>query len=232
MRPRRAARRPLLRRLREGALSAVEVEDLHKRYGPVAALDGVSLRVAAGSVTLIAGPNGAGKSTLLRVLAGLTRPTRGAVRIDGADPFGAGAAARRGRTGFLGPELALYGELSVEENLRFWARVHGIGPARGVSLVADLGLDAVVSRPLRTLSLGYRRRAALARALLTDPALLLLDEPWNGLDERAGATLVRIVEQQRERGGTTFVAAHAPGERAGLFDGVVELDSGRIAGAR
>ena len=210
-------------------MSAVLVEELVKRYGPVSALDGVSLRVAAGSVTLVSGPNGAGKSTLLRVLAGLTRPTRGRVRIDGANPFGAGAASRRGRTGFLGPELALYAELSVEENLRFWGRVHGVDPARGDSLIADLALEDVAARPVRGLSLGYCRRAALARALLTDPALLLLDEPWNGLDERAAATLTRIVERQREAGGTTLVAAHAPGGRESLFDAVVELDAGRVA---
>ncbi len=207
---------------------AVELSNVEKHYGPVAALAGLSLSLVAGSTTLVTGPNGAGKSTLLRVLAGLTRPTRGSVRIGEVDPFGSRGAALRGRIGFVGQELGLYAELSVLENLRFCARLHGLEPRRAARPLARLGLDRLADRRVRTLSLGYRRRTALARALLTEPSLLLLDEPWNGLDADAACALSHILEDHRRAGGSALVAAHAPNDAAGLFDRAVRLRAGRL----
>ena len=210
----------------------IQVEELEKHYGRVSALRGLSLEIQPGTVTLVAGPNGAGKSTLLRILAGLTRPTRGRVSIHGQDPFGRGAAASRGRVGFVGQELALYGELTVEENLRFMARLHGIsfdGVTTGLDPLHELDLEAVAGQRVRTLSQGYGRRTSIARALLTRPEVLLLDEPWNGLDAEAARRLVALLAAERERGHTVVAAQHGAGEHPGLFDRTIELAAGRLA---
>lgn len=211
----------------------IEVRDLEKQYGNVLALRGISLEIPTGTAALVSGPNGAGKSTLLRILAGLTRPTRGRVAIDGTDPFGKGAAARRGRVGFAGQELALYGELTVEENLRFCAQLHGLDAAQTggeFDPLRDLDLAPVARRRVQTLSQGYRRRASIARALLTRPEVLLLDEPWNGLDAEATRHLARLIAREREQGHTVVVAAHAVAEHAHLFNRVIQLEAGRLAG--
>ncbi len=210
-------------------MKAVECSGLEKRYGRVRALAGVALAVPRGALLLVAGPNGAGKTTLLRILAGLTRPTRGELRLFGEDALGSGRAALRGRVAYVGQESALYGELAVEENLAFAARLCGAPPARVAALLDELDLAAVARRRVRELSLGYRRRAGLARALLAQPDLLLLDEPWNGLDTDAAARLTRRLEQSRAAGATALVAAHDPGERARVFDGEVRLFAGQLA---
>ncbi len=211
----------------------IQVLDLEKHYGHVAALRGISLEIPRGTAALVVGPNGAGKSTLLRVLAGLTRPTRGRVAIRGRDPFGRDAVSSRGRVGFVGQELALYGELTVEENLRFCERIHGIeappGRSGAFDPLAELGLADVARRQVRTLSQGYRRRASIARALLTRPDVLLLDEPWNGLDTEAAQRLTQLIRDERDRGHTVVAAAHAAPERDRLFDRVIELEAGRLA---
>ena len=209
-------------------MNAVEVSGLEKRFGSVRALAGIETSIPEGSVTLIRGPNGAGKSTLLRVLAGLTRPTRGEVRVLGTDPFRASGAAARGRVGYLGPEPSLYAELSIEENLSFCARLQGCSRARVAELCAALGLEEVARRPVRALSSGFRRRAGLARALLPDPALLLLDEPWNGLDAAAAALLADRLQDLRARGGTALIASHSPESHTAPFDRTLHLEHGRL----
>ncbi len=211
-------------------MNALEVADLEKRYGRGRAHAGVRFGIPAGTLTLVAGPNGAGKSTLLRILAGQTRPTAGAVRVFGEDAFGPRRAALRGRVGHLGPASGLYGELSVAENLAFTARLHGLGAERVHEVVSDLGLEAMAGRRLQTLSLGFRRRAALARVLLPRPEVLLLDEPWNGLDADASERLAKRLRGVRDAGGTVVVAAHAPAESRGAFDLVLRLEAGRGVG--
>jgi heme exporter protein A len=211
-------------------LNAIEISLLEKRFGSVRALDRVSATIPEGSVTLLSGPNGAGKSTLLRVLASLTRPTRGTVRVLGVDPFSRDGVAHRGRLGYLGQEAALYGELTVQENLEFCANLYGVDPQRIRALIQDMELEPVAGRRVRTLSLGYRRRVGLARARLTDPPLLLLDEPWNGLDAEASQRLTDLLQRHREAGRTALVAAHSPATTAGLFDAVLRLEAGRLAG--
>jgi heme ABC exporter ATP-binding subunit CcmA len=206
--------------------AAIEASDLNKRYGAVRALDRVSFAVAPSTVTLIVGPNGAGKSTLLRVVACLTRPTSGTVRILGKDPFGRDGAALRGQIGWIGAQAGLYEDLTVEENLHFAVRLHGTDPARVDSVLQDLGLPAVRHRRVRTLSTGYRRRTGLARALLPGPALLLLDEPWNGLDAEASERLTEVLGRHRDRGGTVVVAAHGAPAARELADGVLHIERG------
>jgi heme ABC exporter ATP-binding subunit CcmA len=216
-------------------VKAIECRGLEKRYGRVRALAGVELAVPQGALLLVAGPNGSGKTTLLRILAGLTRPTRGELALFGENALGSGRAALRGRVAYVGQESALYGDLPVEENLAFAARLCGAPAERVAALVDEFDLAAVARRRVRELSLGYRRRAGLARALLAQPDLVLLDEPWNGLDAAAGARLTRLLSQSRASGATALVAAHDPGERARAFDGEIRLEAGRlaaVAGAR
>jgi heme ABC exporter ATP-binding subunit CcmA len=209
---------------------AVEVRGLEKRFGSQRALCELSFELAPGTITLASGPNGAGKSTLLRILAALTRPTRGEVRVLGVDPFGRGAAALRPRIGYLGAEPALYGDLSVEENLRFAARLRGASPTSVAAMLAELELRDVAARRVRGLSLGYRKRAGLARALLGAPALLLLDEPWSGLDAASARRLSAFLAERLAAGTTLLVAAHGVRDQLSLFQAVLSLDAGRLAG--
>ena len=189
----------------------------------------MSLSIAQGALVWLAGPNGAGKSTLLRVLGSLARPTQGSVRVFGRALFAAEGAQARARVGFLGPEAALYGELSVFENLAFCARLRGLDDAAAHAAAAELELGAVLEQRVRTLSQGYRRRAGLARALLGAPDLLLLDEPWNGLDSESAARLSALLVHLRARRATVLVAAHAASGPMPEFDRVLRLEGGRLA---
>ena len=209
-------------------MSVIEIEAVEKRFGRVRALAGVSLHLQQGSLNLVSGPNGAGKSTLLRVIAALTRPTRGAVRVLDHDLFSSAGAPCRRRIGYPGPDAGLYGELTLDENLRFCARVHGAPAARVEAAVERLELAAIRSRPVSKLSLGFRRRAGLARLLVCMPALWLLDEPWNGLDAHAASLLAGVLSEQREAGHSVLVAAHVLGEHAALFDRTLALCEGRV----
>ncbi len=209
-------------------MSVIEIEAVEKRFGRVRALAGVSLHLQQGSLNLVSGPNGAGKSTLLRVIAALTRPTRGAVRVLDHDLFSSAGAPCRRRIGYLGPDAGLYGELTVEENLRFCARLRGVPEARVGRQITALGLGEVAGRRVHALSTGFRRRSGLARALLGDPEVLLLDEPWNGLDAEAADLLARLLTRARARGTTALIAAHTVGAYTGLFDHDLRMEDGRL----
>ncbi len=211
-------------------MNAVEARGLEKRFGSVRALRGISVEVPTGAATLVSGPNAAGKTTLLRILAGLTRPTRGAVRVLGSDPFGRDRAQLRGRVGYLGQEAALYGELTLAENLAFVARLHAVDTERVLGIASELGLEPLLARRVHTFSLGFRRRAGLAAVLLPEPVLLLLDEPWNGLDSEASEQLAKRLTAARETGTTVLVVAHAPGAHKRRFDSELRLEGGTLAG--
>jgi ABC-type multidrug transport system ATPase subunit len=209
-------------------LSEIELRSVEKRYGHIRALAGLSLTIPAKGLTLLQGPNAAGKSTLLRILSGLTRPTRGTARVFGADLYRGGGGVR-GRIGYLGSEPGLYGALTVEENLRIAARLRGRSPEVVPELISTHDLGHVADRPAHTLSFGYRRRAGLARALLPEPDLLLLDEPWNGLDDAACERLAATLDRVRGSGRSAIVAAHSVGRYAGLFDRALRIEHGRLA---
>jgi Cu-processing system ATP-binding protein len=209
-------------------VNALDAVGVTKDYGPVRALDGIDLALAPGTIALLRGPNGAGKSTLLRVLGALTRPTQGSVRVLSRDPFSSRDAAVRARLGFLGQESALYGELTVAENLRFAARLRGADERELARVSELLALGPVLDRRARTLSQGFRRRVGLARALLGEPALLLLDEPWNGLDPASAERLSRLLEQLRERGVAALVASHGAATELPKFDRELALERGRL----
>ncbi|HEX2104746.1 MAG TPA: ABC transporter ATP-binding protein, partial [Solirubrobacteraceae bacterium] len=164
--------------------AAIELDGLTRRYGERVALEGVTLAVPAGATLVVFGPNGAGKSTLLRVLATLLRPHGGAVRILGR-ALPADGWAVRGRIGLLAHEPLLYRDLSGRENLRFHARLHGVSFDRVDALLDQVGLRVRAGDRVHTYSRGMVQRLAVCRAVLHDPAVLLLDEPRANLDPAA-----------------------------------------------
>ena len=190
------------------AAGLVEVEDLWRTFGTLRVLRGVSLRVAAGELALIVGANGAGKSTLLRLIAGLARPTRGEVRIGGQavrkDP-----EARR-LIGFLSHQTLLYDDLTPVENLAFVARLYGLPKplALAESELIDAGLEPWLGVPVRQLSRGTVQRVAIARALLHQPKVLLLDEPFTGLDAPSAERLSGLLRQSISRGVAIVLVSH------------------------
>ena len=207
-------------------MSALELEGLTRCYGEREALDGVSLSLRDGQTLVVLGPNGAGKTTLLRVLATLLRPHTGEVRVLGHALPGE-AWAVRGRIGLLGHEPLLYRELTARENLRFHARLHGVGVERVEELLEAVGMATRAEEPVRTLSRGMVQRVATARTLLHDPELLLLDEPRANLDP-AGAELVEPLIGPT-CGRTRVVCSHNPEVDLAGADLVLGLRGGRPA---
>jgi heme exporter protein A len=197
---------------------AIALENLTRVYGERIALDGVTLTVEPGTTLVVFGPNGAGKSTLLRILATLLRPQAGTARVLGHD-LATEAWAVRGRIGLLGHEALLYRELTVRENLRFHATLHGVDAARIDALLAATGLVDRAGDAVRTLSRGLAQRAAVCRAILHDPPLLLLDEPRANLDPHS----IDLVEPLigRASGRTRVITSHDP--RGGLAEADVAL---------
>lgn len=181
--------------------------DLHRRFGRLRVLAGVSGAVGPGEALLVMGPNGSGKSTLLRVLAGLLAPEAGTVAYDeGGEAFT--IAARRRAVGFVAPDLALYEELTTLENLRFFCRLRGVPPERGRELLDLVGLPH--DRPAGALSSGMRQRLRWTWALLARPRLLLLDEPFQNLDRPGVAQGTELLERHLADGGLAVVANPGP----------------------
>jgi heme exporter protein A len=187
--------------------AAVELEGLTRRYGDREALSDVTLTLPRGQTLVVFGPNGAGKTTLLRVLATLLRPHAGAARVLGQPLPGAGWAVR-GRIGFLGHASLLYRDLTARENLRFHARLHGAAPERVEELLDAVGLRARADDPLHTYSRGMVQRAAVARTVLHDPELLLLDEPTANLDPHAAELVEPLIGAGT--GCTRVLTSHDP----------------------
>ena len=206
----------------------IEARGLRKVFGPRIALAGVDLTVGRGERVALMGPNGAGKTTLLRILVTLDRPSGGELWIGGKDPARDGRAIRR-RVGFLSHETLLYWDLTAVQNLRFYAQLYGLenGDERVQELLSVLGLSLRQDDLVRTLSRGMRQRLALARALLHRPELLLLDEPYTGLDAEAVGFLTGLMKSLSAEGTTVLFATHNltsafGGERAiVLFGGSV-----------
>lgn len=204
----------------------LETRDLKVVYGRTLALDGLHLRLEEGVAGLF-GPNGSGKSTLLRVLAGLLRPTSGAAMAFGS-PISMKDEALRGRIGYAGHSAGLYGRLTVMENLQMFARMHGADPARAEAVIEELGLSDRRDTPAAELSAGFRRRAAVARALLHEPDLLLLDEPYANLDDEAAAFVSDAVIGWRRPGRIGIVATHGAKKVKAYADAGLILQRGRL----
>jgi heme exporter protein A len=204
---------------------ALRIEGLTRRFGERDALCDISLTLAHGSTLVVFGANGAGKTTLLRVLATLLRPHAGHVSVLGRSLPGEAWAAR-GQIGLLAHEPLLYRELSARENLRFHARLHAVAQARVHELLAALGLSGRADEPLRTLSRGLVQRVAVARAVLHDPPLLLLDEPDASLDPAALALVQPLIGA--ESGRTRVICSHDPARGLAEADHVLGLRAGRL----
>ena len=187
---------------------SVEARGVEKWYGPLPAVRGIDFALAPGEFLTVFGPNGAGKTTLLRLLCGAVRPTRGAVRI-GGEEVGASDGARR-RIGLLSHQTFLYPGLSAAENLDFFARLYGL-PRRRESVARGLesvGLADRANDRVRTFSRGMQQRLALARTLLHGPDVVLLDEPYTGLDPHAAALLRGVLERLRDGRTTVVLVTH------------------------
>jgi heme exporter protein A len=208
--------------------AAIELEGLERRYGERVALSGVSVSVPRGSTLALLGGNGAGKTTLLRVLAGLLRPHGGRAEVLGAKLPGE-RWRLPGRVGYLGHEPLLYRELSGRENLAYHAALHGVADGRVERVLAAVGMGRRADEPVRELSRGMVQRLAVARAVLHDPELLLLDEPRANLDP-AGAELLEPLIG-RESGRTRVLVSHDIDGALAEADLALGLKAGRPAPA-
>ena len=205
---------------------AVVLRGAGRRFGERAALRDVSLELEPGRTLVVFGPNGAGKTTLLRMLATLLRPHAGEVRVLGC-ALPDGGYAVRGRIGFLGHEALLYRELTGRENLRFHARLHGVARTRVEAVLDAVGMRARADDAVAQLSRGMVQRLAIARAVLHDPELLLLDEPLANLDPAAAAQVEPLIG--RTSGRTRVLTSHDPAGGLAGADLALGLRGGRAA---
>jgi len=187
----------------------IRVRNLSKSFGRRPVLTDLDLDVAEGDCLALLGPNGAGKTTLLRIIAALSKPASGSVRVAGVDLRQDPISARK-QIGFLSHQPLLYGDLSAEENLMFYARMYDVhNPRRRIQeLLTQVGLASYRHDPVRTFSRGMTQRLAIARAFLHDPSVLLLDEPYTGLDRQAAAMLDRVLHAVGLHARTVILTTH------------------------
>jgi ABC-type multidrug transport system ATPase subunit len=204
----------------------VTVSNLIKQFGRFAALRGVTAEFSGGKLYAILGDNGAGKTTLLRTLAGLNQPSSGQITILGASKFHDICQ----QVGYMAHPSLLYDEMSGMENLAYFARLYGIcDGSRCAEVIRAVGLDPDLVRPVGQYSQGMRQRMSLARALLNDPKILLLDEPFSNVDLHSAAEMVRLLAGIRDQGKTIFVVTHQASLLEGAADEFVWMESGKIA---
>jgi len=206
------------------AAPTITVNNLIKQFGRFAALRGVSAEFDGGKFHVILGDNGAGKTTLLRALAGLAHPTRGSVSILGKSPQDACRDV-----GYMAHPSLLYDEMSGMENLRYFARLYGIaGDSRCEQVIRSVRLDPELRRPVGQYSQGMRQRMSLARAILHDPRILLLDEPFSNVDVHSAREMVGLLKGMRDGGKTIFVVTHQAPLLEGVADEFVWMQDGQI----
>jgi len=211
----------------------IVAEGLRREFGGIPVLAGIDLTVDAGELVVLLGANGAGKTTLLRVLATLLRPGGGTLQLFGEDASRRPPAARR-RVGHVGHESACYPDLTGRENLRFYAELHGVPDpeSRITELLRWAGLEEAARRAVRVYSRGMAQRLALARALLHGPELLLLDEPFSGLDPSASTRLQSLLIELRRSGHAIVLSTHDVERVAAIATRVAILHRGRFAWTR
>ncbi|MCW8807110.1 MAG: ATP-binding cassette domain-containing protein [Rhodanobacter sp.] len=209
----------------------IEVRDLHKAFGTVKAVDGVSFTARDGEITGLLGPNGAGKTTTLRMLYTLMTPDRGQVLVDGIDAARDPLAVRR-LLGVLPDARGLYKRLSARENIDYFGRLHGLSEDllanRREALIAALGMDDIGDRRTEGFSQGQRVKTAIARALVHDPRNVILDEPTNGLDVMATRALRQFMARLKAEGRCVLFSSHIMQEVAALCDRIVVIAHGRV----
>lgn len=206
---------------------AIRASRLVKAFGERRAIDGLSLDVPAGAFLSVFGPNGAGKTTLLRILATLSRPTSGSLSVLGTDALEEPERVRP-RIGLISHKPMVYGDLTARENLEFFARLYGVpDPAgRAAELLRLVELDHRRNDVARALSRGMAQRLSIARALVNDPELILLDEPYSGLDPHAAKVLDSLIERVRP-GRTLVMVSHDPDKGLALCTHALVMASGR-----
>ncbi len=209
-------------------MSAIAVERVWKFYGDYAALRDITLDIQPGSCTALLGRNGAGKTTLLRIIAGLSHAAKGTVSIAGNDVR---ASSTRQLIGVLGHGIGIYEELSAVENLRLFARLYDIKDRDRAVMqwLERVGLERVATGLVREFSRGMRQRLAVARAFLHDPQVLLLDEPFTALDDRAVAVLQTVLRDALAAGKTVMMSTHQLREALELATHVVLINRGKLA---
>jgi ABC-type multidrug transport system ATPase subunit len=204
----------------------VKITNLVKQFGRFAALRGVTADFAPRRLYAILGDNGAGKTTLLRTLAGLSRPTRGTVSVLGSSAL----RAVCGQIGYMAHPSLLYDEMSGMENLRYSAQLYGISnDERCAHVIRAVKLDPTLERPVGQYSQGMRQRMSLARALLNDPQILLLDEPFSNVDVRSARQMAGLLGEMRYAGKTLFVVTHQAALLENIADEFVWMEAGQIA---
>jgi heme exporter protein A len=209
-------------------MSAVAVEGVWKFYGDYPALRNIKLEAEPGACLALIGRNGAGKTTLLRTIAGFSRPGRGKILIFGKEPR---EAETRRMMGFIGHGISVYEELSAYENLSLYGQLYGLPEPRQAALewLERTGLERVRNGLVREFSRGMRQRLAVARAFLHDPSVLLLDEPFTALDDRAIAVLQRLLREALAAGKTIIMSTHQLREALELASHVALLNRGQVA---
>jgi sodium transport system ATP-binding protein len=210
----------------------IVVNDIHKAFGAVRALRGVSFDAPDGKITGLLGPNGAGKSTTLRVLYTVLKPDAGTARIDGVDVVADSLGARQ-RIGALPHGAGLYPHLTARENIAYYARLCGLDKncieAKVAGIIELLEIQDFADRRTKGFSQGQRTKVALARALVHDPQNIILDEPTNGLDVMATRSLRHLILKLRSAGRCVLFSSHVMQEVAALCDDIVIIAAGKVA---
>jgi len=206
----------------------LEARGLARAFGHRVAVEGIDLALGMGECLALFGPNGAGKTTLLRLLAGLLKPTAGTVSIDGAPLRGESVA--RGQVGLISHQSMLYGALTARENVELSARLYGLpnAPAAADRALREMRVSERADAIVRTLSRGLQQRVSIARATVQEPRVLLLDEPYTGLDAHGAATLTALLERLRSRGATLVLVTHNIAEGLALATHAAVMDHGRL----
>jgi heme exporter protein A len=207
-------------------MTAIALDGVTKRYGRFPAVEGLTLDVESGTCLGLFGPNGAGKTTLLRMLATLSVPTEGTIRVGGTE-LSPDRTDVRSRLGVVLHDTMLYDELTARENLRLHARLHGVDEARSEDLLEVVDLTSHASARPDSFSHGMRKRLSLARALLHDPDVLVLDEPYSGLDRRSQGDLGDLLDEFEDR--TVVVATHDFERGFAQCDRALVLDGGTVS---
>ena len=209
----------------------IEVKNLHKAFGAVKAVDGISFTARDGEITGLLGPNGAGKTTCLRMLYTLMTPDRGQVLVDGIDAVADPLGVRR-QLGVLPDARGLYKRLSARENIDYFGRLQGLPEgelqARRDVLIHALGMEDIADRRAEGFSQGQRVKTAIARALIHDPRHVILDEPTNGLDVMATRALRQFMRKLKDEGRCVLFSSHIMQEVAALCDRIVVIAHGRV----
>ncbi|MGG3469954.1 heme ABC exporter ATP-binding protein CcmA [Neobacillus pocheonensis] len=207
----------------------IEIKKLTKQADNKLILRGVDLQVKKGETVAILGPNGAGKSTLLKVLATLIKPTSGMVKINGLELKKNHIEIKK-ILGYLPHSSLLYEHYSPLENLVFFGKVYGVKEVeqRAIKLVKDVGLSFFLNEPVKNFSRGMIQRIAIARAIVHDPEVLLLDEPHTGLDQGAISILNNVILSMKEKGATTLMVTHDFKQAAEICDRIIIVKNGKI----